>query len=118
MKKQILCAMLVLSSLMTSMSFAGSSRGPGYAFENVRALSTDVFNRTFIGGQTAIISVDGDGDTDLDLYVFDENGNLVDSDTDSTDYCVAVFTPRWTGSFTIKIVNRGSISNNYSIETN
>lgn len=67
-----------------------------------------------VGAVTTVV-VDGDGDTDLDLYVYDENGNLIDSDTDFSDYCLATWTPLWSGYFTIRIVNRGAISNVYRL---
>jgi hypothetical protein len=66
----------------------------------------------------AVITVIGDGDTDLDLYVYDENGNLIEHDADYTDDCVVTFTPKWTGNFKIKIVNRGRVYNSYVIRTN
>jgi hypothetical protein len=50
--------------------------------------------------------------------VYDENGNLIASDTDYTDDCYVRFYPRWTGVFRIKIVNRGGVYNNYAIVTN
>lgn len=65
-----------------------------------------------------MVIVNGDGDTDLDLYVYDENGNLMGKDIDYSDYCVVSWTPRWTGPFTIKIKNRGSVYNRYKIYTN
>ena len=68
--------------------------------------------------EIAEILVSGDGDTDLDLYVYDENGNLITSDTDYTDDCYVRFCPKWTGPFRIKIVNRGGVYNNYIILTN
>ena len=38
--------------------------------------------------KVARIVVLGDGDTDLDLHVYDENGNVMVSDTDYTNQCV------------------------------
>lgn len=84
----------------------------------VRGNTTDVWRIRFRGGETAYVVVSGDGDTDLDLYVYDENYNLIDSDTDYTDQCVCAFTPRWTGEFIIKIKNRGNIANCYTLVTN
>lgn len=84
-------------------------------YEVVKPNATDVYNKVFYKGETAIIYVNGDGDTDLDLYVYDENSNLVDSDTDETDTCICSFTPKWRGNFTIKVKNRGNISNRYHL---
>ena len=81
----------------------------------VRAQSTDVFHVDFFSGRPARIVVDGDRDTDLDLYVYDENGNLIASDTDRTDYCIAGWTPRWTGTFRIEVQNLGRVYNRYSL---
>lgn len=84
----------------------------------VRANTTDIWRFNFRAHETAYVVVSGDGDTDLDLYIYDENDNLIDSDVDYTDQCVCSFTPRWTGMFTIKIKNRGSVYNCYTLATN
>ena len=96
----------------------GAVGGPKYASSCVMAGSTDIYNISFRGGELAMIIVIGDGDTDLDLYVYDNNGNLIARDADFSDDCVATFTPRWTGNFRIKIVNRGRTSNCYVLRTN
>lgn len=96
----------------------GAVGGPKYHVDQVAAHGTDYYNVTFRANEIAIVTVIGDGDTDLDLYIYDSNGNLIDSDTDYTDNCVCTWTPRWTGSFRIKIVNRGSVYNRYVIRTN
>ena len=83
--------------------------------EEVRANSSDRYTHRFYAGETVYIYVNGDGDTDLDLYVYDENGNLIDSDTDYGDTCLCSFTPRWTGRFTIKVKNLGNVYNRYKI---
>lgn len=96
----------------------GRVNGPLAHTDRVKAGYTDVYKFTFRAGEEAIIIVSGDGDTDLDLYVYDENGNLIDSDTDRTDDCLASFTPRWTGEFTIKIKNLGNVYNEYLLLIN
>jgi hypothetical protein len=96
----------------------GALGGPKRQIEVVRGNTTDVYSVSFVGGQTAVIAVVGDGSTDLDLYVYDEYNNLIRSDTGPTDRCLVSWTPKWTGPFTIKIVNRGTIPNKYSIGTN
>lgn len=97
---------------------AGRTNGPGRTYERVNARSYDQYNVRFRGGELAEVVVIGDGDTDLDLYVYDENGNLVASDTDYTDNCYVRWYPKWTGNFRIKIVNRGYVYNNYVLITN
>ena len=86
-----------------------------YANEIVDAYSTDTYVQRFYAGESVWIRVRGDGDTDLDLYVYDENGNLIDSDTDTDDKCLCIFTPKWTGRFTIKVKNLGNVYNRYYI---
>ena len=115
---------LVLSLLVATVTgptllSAGAINGARYGVYNVTARNS---NRhlplTFIGGRVAEVIVEGDGDTELDLYIYDQNGNLVASDDDDSDYCVATWTPRWTGTFTIVVMNRGSVYNRYTLRTN
>lgn len=96
----------------------GAMGGPKYAYGRVNAHSYTYYDQKFWANEVAAIAVSGDGDTDLDLYVYDENGHLITSDTDYTDDCYVRFSPRWTGLFRIKIVNRGGVHNNYAIVTN
>lgn len=96
----------------------GAVGGPKYSRSSVNAGGSDIYNISFRAGELAIVTVIGDGDTDLDLYVYDNNGNLIDSDTDYSDDCVCTWTPRWTGNFRIKIVNRGRVYNSYVLRTN
>ena len=83
--------------------------------ERVKEHATDVYEHIFYAGETAFIYIIGDGDTDLDLFVYDENGNLVDSDTDEKDTCLCTFKPKWTGKFTVKVKNLGKVYNEYEI---
>jgi hypothetical protein len=100
---------------MGAGAYAGPRQGSFCHDDIVNAVTTDVYHETFRAGETALITVSGDGDTDLDLYVYDENGYLIASDTDLTDQCVVSFTPLWTGSFTIKVRNLGSVWNAYTV---
>ena len=122
MKK--LFTLLALALSFTAISASAASieneadyriNGSSRTVERVSANSTDVYNVTFIGGEPAEVFLVGDGDTDLDLFIYDENGNLIDSDTDNTDVCLCEWTPRWTGRFTIKIRNYGSVYNEYTM---
>ena len=99
-------------------STRGAVGGPVRRVSAVSAGCTDTWTCRFRGGEVAYVVVSGDGDTDLDLYVYDENGNFITSDTDYSDDCVVSFTPRWTGLFYIKIKNRGRVYNRYVVATN
>ena len=83
--------------------------------EKVKANSTDSYEYRIYAKEEAYVWVSGDGDTDLDLFIYDENGNLIDSDTDEGDTCLCTFTPKWTGKFTIKVKNLGGVYNKYTI---
>lgn len=96
----------------------GASGGPRASYDSVRAFATDRYNLTFRGGSYAEVSVVGDGDTDLDLYVYDEYGNLVCSDTGWSDSAYCSWRPRWTGVFGIEVENLGSVYNTYRLATN
>ena len=112
-----------LLAMADKVKLNGTSRGPvgpgaRRSSTYVLANSTDVFTIRFPGDKLAEVFVSGDGDTDLDLYVYDENNNLIESDVDYTDQCYVSWTPAWTGPFKVKVVNRGSVRNYYTIWTN
>lgn len=96
----------------------GATGGPKYQRDRVYSHSYIQYVQAFYASQIAEVSVVGDGDTDLDLYVYDENGNLIVSDTGYTDRCYVRWCPRWTGNFLIRVVNRGGVYNNFTIATN
>ncbi len=96
----------------------GAIGGPKRANTEVKAYSTDVIAVKFKAGENAVVAVSGDGDTDLDLYVYDENNNLIGSDTSGLDDCKVRFFPRWAGTFYIKVKNLGNVYNHYILLTN
>ena len=96
----------------------GAVNGPTRHYDSVNGYGTDTYTIRFVANRLAEIVVSGDGDTDLDLYVYDSNGNLIARDRDYTDDCYVSWYPKWTGRYTIKIVNRGAVYNRYAILTN
>jgi len=96
----------------------GRVGGPGSTISRVRARDTDIYRVRFRGREFAEVCVVGDGDTDLDLFIYDENGNVICSDTGYTDRAYCSWTPRWTGTFDIEIENLGSVWNEYRLVTN
>jgi hypothetical protein len=118
------CSSLIVMVLGVSVLSVGSTAlggavsGPGVSTKVLGPRESHSFSVRFESLASAIVTVKGDGDTDLDLYVYDENGHLIASDDDDTDFCMVRWTPRWTGRFTVKVVNRGYLSNRYTIEHN
>lgn len=96
----------------------GAKGGPIRHKDVVKARSTDIYKITFRGGELAEVGVAGDGKTDLDLYVYDENKNLIASDTDKTARCYVRWTPKWTGLFYVTIKNTGQVPSQYVLLTN
>ena len=96
----------------------GAVGGPRYGEGRVFGKTYTDYEIKFWASELAEVIVIGDGDNDLDLYIYDQNGNLIASDTDYTDQCVCRWVPAWTGSFRIRIVNRGAIYSDFAIATN
>lgn len=96
----------------------GAVGGPKGQRDRVYGKDYNIYTVKFWSNELAEVCISGDGDTDLDLYVYDSRGNLIGSDTDYSDDCVVRWVPAWTGEFTIKVVNRGALYNNFAIWTN
>ncbi|MDX2256990.1 MAG: hypothetical protein NW214_15865 [Pseudanabaenaceae cyanobacterium bins.39] len=56
------------------------------------------------GTSYAIVGVCDNDCRDIDLELYDDNGNLVASDTQNDDTPVIRITPRWNAEFTIRVV--------------
>lgn len=110
--------LLAMIADVEEMSSRGDVTGPNYHKDAIMPQHIDIYEVVFEGGETAQVVVNGDGDTDLDLFITDENGHDICSDADPTDIMICEFTPKWTGQFTIKIKNLGSVYNAYTLRTN
>jgi len=99
-------------------TYAGLPRGPKNGTETVAALGSVSYRLTFRANQLAQVYVFGDGTTDLDLYIYDQDGNLIDYDDDWSDECMVLWVPKLTGQFTIVVKNLGRVWNRYYITTN
>lgn len=102
-------------SISTASAAADPVGGPKWQETRVYANSTDVYKLDCWGGEVTAIRIQGDGDTDLDLYVYDGNGYLISSSTSYSDCEEVQVVPYYRQSLTIKVVNRGSVYNAYSI---
>jgi hypothetical protein len=115
--KRLTAIALSAVALFASTALAGSG-GQKYDVARVSAYSSVSYTMTYFAGEDAVVTVEGDGDTDLDVFVYDENGYLIASDEDLSDFCVVSWCPRWTGSFTIVIENLGGVYNEYTLTSN
>jgi hypothetical protein len=113
--KTALSALALSFALSAAASQAASPDGVLHARDVVPAYGTITYHAYLLSGEITRISVSGDHSTDLDLYVYDSNGNCVASDPDYSDECRASFMPLWSDNFTIRVVNRGSVWNEFGI---
>lgn len=116
--KVVLAYVAQVEKGLKSGATRGAVGGPKGQKDRVYGKDVNSYKVKFWASELAEVCVSGDGDTDLDLYVYDENGNLIGSDDDYSDECVVRWVPKWTGTFIIKVVNRGALYNNFAIWTN
>lgn len=92
--------------------------GPRRSVIRIPARSVWSWTGSAKAGEQAIAIAQGDGDTDLDMKVYDGNGNLVCEDTllDYTPACQ--WTPAWTGSFRLELINNGNVYTDTVFVTN
>jgi len=114
-KWMAIAALVSVSVFGLSSAAADPVGGPKYENTRVNANSTDVYKVDCWGDEVTAIRIQGDGDTDLDLYVYDEAGNLISSGTGYTDCEEVQVQPFYRQTMTIKVVNRGSVYNAYTI---
>lgn len=81
--------------------------GPQRFFGCVAGYGTTTTAVVLNGGEETEIRMHGDGAADLDLYLLDQNGNIVDSDTSYGPNGSVSVVPRWSGPFLIVVRSRG-----------
>lgn len=111
-------AMLALIAASETGASRGSTKGPGTYRVRLQAQRYYDIAERFRGRELAEVLVRGDGDTDVDLHVYDQNGNLMCSSTAGSDREYCRWTPAWTGAFTIRVENLGSVYNDIRVTTN
>jgi hypothetical protein len=99
-------------------ALAGRYEGPTWAEDSVLAHSTQTYYFWFVGGEYAVVQVAGDGGTDVDVYVYDQDGYLVASDTDRSDWCYVSWYAGRTQRYRVEVRNLGGVWNEYVLTTN
>jgi hypothetical protein len=93
--------------------------GPAYVIARIApGLGPDTLDYEFKGGEVADVYVEGAAGTNLDLYVHDEAGRLICTDTDPSNIAYCNWTPRQDAIFTVTVENRGAAATEYFLITN
>ncbi len=114
------CILTLITMMITLpvASLGGATGGPKEGNIRLDANTYTKINVSFNARELAFIGLKGNGNTDLDIYVLDQNNKLIISDTDNSDTCLVEWVPALTETFTIYVVNRGNIHNDFYIMTN
>lgn len=100
--------LLTLALLLTPLAaLASPLGGPQELVTVVPAYTTDTYVVTLYGNEDTVIEIVGDCSPgqDIDLWIYDENGYLIDKVTDYGCDARVVITPAWTGPFSIHVEN-------------
>ena len=108
----ILACMLLAAPLAYAGPIGGSASEYDYAFGG----GDTNYHIAFTGGETSIVLVSGDGSSVLDVAIYDEAGNLVAYDLGTLAGSMVVWTPAYTGNYTVLVFNEGSALNVYSLD--
>lgn len=103
----------VVAAAILATSTVAMAQG---SFRRLFGGQTHTFTAYVVAGVPAAVTIRGDGDTDLDLYVYNRFGQLVAADDDGTDLCIVRWVPASSGMVTIRVVNLGSVYNDYVIQ--
>lgn len=97
----------------------GAVGGPRYAYNAVSAGHSIYYYISFRAREYAEVLVQSFSNVDLDLYIYDENGHLIASDSSYRSDAYVCFVPRWTGVFKVVVKNRSSrFVGDYKLTTN
>lgn len=93
--------------------------GPAYVIARIApGLGPDRIDYSFAGGVTAEVYVEGAAGTNLDLYIRDEEGRLICTDTDPSNIAYCNWTPLHDATFSVTVENRGAAATEYVLITN
>ncbi len=93
--------------------------GPAYVIARIApGLGPDRVDYVFKGGEVADVYVEGAPGTNLDLYVRDENGKLICTDTHPSNIAYCNWTPLHDATYSLTVENRGGTATEYLLITN
>lgn len=112
MVKAFVAVGAAISPLYPSTSFAQSARSYRVDAESRKQVSLNLCSAS------VVLTVRGDKDTDLDFTVRDQNGRVVHSDRDLTDWTAATLRPDVSSGcvdYTLEVSNLGPVYNLVSV---
>lgn len=97
----------------------GVVNGPVYNIGKLDGKSSDTYaNLQLEAGTYAEVYIEARDDSDMNLFIFDAQGRLVCSDTDSSAIAYCGFRPKISASFSVKVTNESPNTAQYSLITN
>lgn len=93
---------LINAAIVLGLDDYSLSHEPFIDTLNHRSLDTLTLT-LYRGISYKIVGVCDSDCSDIDMYVYDDNGNLIDSDESSDDIPFIEVTPRWTATFEVEI---------------
>jgi hypothetical protein len=116
--KQVTQSLALIAALMTTAAIAVASPVGGTAQARGALDSGErrAYTIHLAGGEEWNLRAEGFGNGDLDCFVYDEDGILVGRDNDDTQLCIISDTPKWTGPFSVVLVNAGDAMISYRVE--
>src|SRR5438045_3154134 len=118
MKKATLALAVLGLVAVAHLAQAAPPGGRVTGTTRVDAYRSNLHTVVYRGGEEAVFAVVGDGDTTLNVIVRDEFGNIVRRTSGPGDVVRVSWVPRWTGVFTIEVINEGGVYNQYGYSTN
>ncbi len=94
------------TTAVAALAIAAGGIGAAHA-DYLGAYESESYSQVYFADNYTEVCVQGDGRSDIDLWVYDENGNLIDASTGSGAFECVSFTPVWTGEFTFVVENYG-----------
>lgn len=89
----------------TDFRLPAGGRGRAYWVWNMNPGYYNQVERTFYAGNSYVLVAAGDQRvSDVDIKVYDENWNLIESDTDESSVAVVTFRPKWSGLFHVRTI--------------
>ena len=100
------------SAMFLGLQNAGWQCRDSFSSGLLRRGGSVVIPTTLYAGNTYALAASGCEDAyDVDLAVYDENGNFIASDSDNSSLAVVRITPRWTGTYYLKVTMFNSTYN-------